>query len=226
MFLFAEAIVLISVLYFGSDFTVSLKVLYIAVFTIVNYLAFSEFLFSFASFGKDDNHGAASLGIRWYFVMLYSIVSVAALFVLTFLLPVSAVAQYIVQLSLFLIFLIGMVSGLLAGNIAAESAASERRANNTKERLTATFRKMELALTGSGKEGAEEVRASVKQLGSELIYFVPSDSPEAGELDFRLISLADSVLSGIQLGQDMSELSVRLNEFKMVLANRKGIYSN
>lgn len=226
MFLFAEALVVISVLYFGREFSTALKILYLLVFSIINYLAFFQVLVSIEAFSTDANHQVASTGIRWQVMIFYSIASVSMLLILSLAYPVSEIAQYIVQLLLILLLMIGMLSAEMSGRFSSSVAAEEHRISAAKQQLITIFRSMNTIMATRPVAGRNALEEEIRRIGSDLVYLTPSNAAEAHSMENRLVALAGSIRSRLESGQEAEAITPEVEEFKALFQARKAVYSN
>jgi len=228
MFLFAEALIFISIIYFLKEHPYQVQFLYISVFSLVNYLIFFRMVDSISSFSENQNQGVASKGIIWTSKLFYVIFSVSLLFILTFAIRASIVTQFIIQLILLFLFFITQSLGLFSGGNANLVETKENDLFSSKNELQKIFKKIELSIPSlSNSPEITQINFTLKSIAEDLAYYSPSNDSFAKQLDQQLIILANEIQQKISNPLDSTEiLRAKIHEFQLVFNSRKSIYFN
>ena len=218
----AIAIVLAFVLLY--PFFVFNQVAYIFTFVSVLLIYILFFLPMFlAPFRSDAGGIAVGGGIYYKGLSVYTFISVVNIILIFTLLPL-AVSLVIQCVALFVLLL-----WIFMAQLAKEHIDESLQAEETKKSAVIQLRNRasKLSAMTSSLDGNNPVRIGAKRIEENMRYLSPSDTPDARELDSRLLILLDTIIRDplvtSDAGAGSEQLKKKFDEFDVLYKERKSI---
>ena len=220
-----EALIVAAFLMFFSDLLPSdVLVLDVFVASVVYWLFFIDLIKPWTPENDPSQKRASSLGVRWFFTILYDIAAIAAmLFFAVVLLPFKV--QLLVQLALLLFVLLGL---LLASRTAARTQKiwqDEQQQRAGREDMMKILQELKSAAEISGTP--QSVVDEIASLCDEVRYISPANTNEAANLESQFVESARQIQFAFrEYNMNKDAIANQLAKCKRILQQRKSIYSN
>lgn len=222
--LLGEALIVLAFFLFRGAMPTNIFVLYLIV-TSVAYMSFFLDVFIPWNILKDKSHRVfGGLGVRWYCVILYAALAVAAMVVATFEYPLSFKAQLLLHGALMLVFLFGLLSAWAASEKVAQVHMEQQREAETAEDIKAMAAK--LLLKAQTVDASEDATSRIEAFKQETRFLSPTNNPEVRSIDETImkylqalyVQIDDEELNGKSIGKGLSAI-------ERLLEIRKSTYS-
>ena len=221
-----EALIIISFLYFGRNFTIRILTLNIIVSSIIYSLFFFEFLFPIVDF-KDKSHKTiGSLGLRWIFKSSYTVVSIVAMVIFNTVKPIDFNSQIIIQGILLFLLSIGLFMAMSASEKVHEVYLEEKDIHNRVENINITTNEIQSKLKQM-KDIPVELSTRINTLKENLRFISPSNNNDAFELETKFLNELKAIqerLFDIPLNND--KIIENIQNCERFFKERKQIFSN
>ena len=220
-----EALIVAAFLMFFSDLLPSdVLVLDVFVASVVYWLFFIDLIKPWTPENDPSQKRASSLGVRWFFTILYDIAALAAMiFFAVVLLPFKV--QLLVQLALLLFVLLGL---LLASRTAARTQKiwqDEQQQRAGREDMMKILQELKSAAEISGTP--QSVVDEIASLCDEVRYISPANTNEAANLESQFVESARQIQFAFrEYNMNKDAIANQLAKCKRILQQRKSIYSN
>ncbi len=220
-----EALIVAAFLMFFSDLLPSdVLVLDVFVASVVYWLFFIDLIKPWTPENDPSQKRASSLGVRWFFTILYDIAAIAAMiFFAVVLLPFKV--QLLVQLALLLFVLLGL---LLASRTAARTQKiwqDEQQQRAGREDMMKILQELKSAAEISGTP--QSVVDEIASLCDEVRYISPANTNEAANLESQFVESARQIQFAFrEYNMNKDAIANQLAKCKRILQQRKSIYSN
>lgn len=220
-----EALIVAAFLMFFSDLLPSdVLVLDVFVASVVYWLFFIDLIKPWTPKNDPPQKRASSLGVRWFFTILYDIAAIAAMiFFAVVLLPFKV--QLLVQLALLLFVLLGL---LLASRTAARTQKiwqDEQQQRAGREDMMKILQELKSAAEISGTP--QSVVDEIASLCDEVRYISPANTNEAANLESQFVESARQIQFAFrEYNMNKDAIANQLAKCKRILQQRKSIYSN
>ena len=220
-----EALIVAGFLVFFSNLLPSdVLVLDVIVASFIYWLFFIDLIKSWTPENDPSQKRASSLGVRWFFTIVYDIAAIATMiyFAVAFL-PFKV--QLLVQLALILFVLLGLL-------LASRTAARTQKIWQDEQQQRAGREDMKKALQDL-KNAAElsntpqPVVDEIASLCDEVRYISPANTREAAELEYQFVDSVRQIQFAFrEYNLNKEAIAEQLFKCKRILQQRKSIYSN
>ncbi len=220
-----EALIVAAFLMFFSDLLPSdVLVLDVFVASVVYWLFFIDLIKPWTPENDPSQKRASSLGVRWFFTIVYDIAAIAAMiYFAVALLPFKI--QLLVQLALLLFVLLGL---LLASRTAARTQKvwqDEQQQRAGREDMRKVLQELKNAAEMSGTP--QSVVDEIASLCDEVRYISPANTNEAADLEYQFVDSARQIQFAFrEYNMNKDAIANQLAKCKRILQQRKSIYSN
>lgn len=220
-----EALIVAAFLMFFSDLLPSdVLVLDVFVASVVYWLFFIDLIKPWTPENDPSQKRASSLGVRWFFTIVYDIAAIAAMiYFAVALLPFKI--QLLVQLALLLFVSLGL---LLASRTAARTQKvwqDEQQQRAGREDMKKVLQELKNAAEMSGTP--QSVVDEIASLCDEVRYISPANTNEAADLEYQFVDSARQIQFAFrEYNMNKDAIANQLAKCKRILQQRKSIYSN
>lgn len=221
---FGEALIVTAFLHFSMFSPGRITALNIVVTSIVFLLFMTRFLQPRHNFNDRSQKVFAGMGIRGYALIAYSIAATWLMIQMNGLPQLSFTTQLIVHAGLLFLFGLGLFFSTMATDKVEDvylEHTSQRAALDQARRVAAVI--SEKALRTDLDPAAKD---RIRQIGADLRYVSPANTPEAASLEDRLLSELQRLDSILSLpAPDHGQLAETLLNFESLYRQRKQVYA-
>ncbi len=220
------AIIITAFILFQGNIPNNILTLNISISLFAYILYFIDILIPWIS-KKDSSHKIiGSLGIRWFFTLLYTLSAITAMIICNYTYSLSFNFQIIVHSSLIFILLLGFTGMLHSSEQVNQIYQHEKKyANGIKEMKTSILTLQNRMYTIN--DLPESFVNRINRLEENIRFISPSNTPESYQLENLFIETINNIIIALPnytLNQDAIEIHLR--ESERIYQNRKNIYSN
>jgi hypothetical protein len=177
-----EVLIIICFLYFGRNLDTNILTLNIIVTTIIYALFNIDILFPMVDFKDKSQRIIGSLGIRWFFTILYSLFAIGAMVFFNKDKPIDFNIQIIIQGILFFLLLLGFLLAFSASAKVNEVYVEETINRSHLEDMKKATKEVILKLDKL-KDTPVDVIIRTSALFENLRFISPSNNQEASDLE-------------------------------------------
>lgn len=224
--LLGEVLIIIGFILFGEHLGRNTLILNIIIASIIYSLFFSDILFSWINLGDKSQRKIGTIGVRWIFTWLYTLLAIATMVVCNLLLNLSFPVQLFVHGILIFLLLLGFIAVISVSNKTKEVFTQENTNRNgvieMKKAITNLKNRMN-DLSGL----PEYFSNKIDTLEDDIRYLSPSNNLEAHELESSFTNTIRDIYIAIENFSMNEELiNNNLKKCERIFQNRKQIYSN
>ncbi len=224
--LLGEVLIIIGFILFGEHLGRNTLILNIIIASIIYSLFFSDILFSWINLGDKSQRKIGTIGVRWIFTWLYTLLAIATMVVCNLLLNLSFPVQLFVHGILIFLLLLGFIAVISVSNKTKEVFTQENTNRNgvieMKKAITNLKNRMN-DLSGL----PEYFSNKIDTLEDDIRYLSPSNNLEAHELESSFTNTIRDIYIAIENFSMNEELiNNNLKKCERIFQNRKQIHSN
>ena len=225
LLLAGEALIIISFLIFGKNFSTEILSLNIVVSTIIYALFFIDILFPMVNFGDKSHKAIGSLGLRWFFTISYSIAAIAAMFFFNYGTPTTITIQVIIHSILVFLLLLGLFTAVSSAQKTQSIYVEEKQTRSGLEEMKKSTKRVQLKLDQM-KDISNDIINSMNDLQENLRYLSPCDNPEAFELEASFLIQMKAVNDSLLITPiDDEHIIEQIENCKRTYLERKQLFS-
>ena len=224
--LLGEVLIIIGFILFGEHLGRNTLILNIIIASIIYSLFFSDILFSWINLGDKSQRKIGTIGVRWIFTWLYTLLAIATMVVCNLLLNLSFPVQLFVHGILIFFLLLAFIAVISVSNKTKEVFTQE---NTNRNGIT----EMKKAITNlknrmNDLAGLPEYFSNrIETLEDNVRYLSPSNNLEAHELESSFTNTIRDIHIAIDNFSMNEELiNNNLKKCERIFHNRKQIHSN
>lgn len=219
-----EALLIAAFILWGK-FEQNVLILNIVVTSIVYLLFTFDLLFPWINRKERTQKRIGSLGIWWSSVFIYSIAALVVVF--GFSSGWSFALSAIIQGALLLLLIFGLIASMGSADTVADVCIEQEIQRAGIDAMKRAVRKLQTKVDCCTEPISPDHRGRIAELGENLRYISPSNSPEASEIENEFIEVVSRIALRFEeysLNQETIERELR--EAESIYKNRKNIYSN
>jgi len=182
-----EAIIIISLLFFGRNLTDGILTLNIVVSTIIYALYFIDIIFPMVNFGDKSHKTIGSLGIRWFITILYSLAAVCAMIMMNIVHPTGIQTQLIIHAILLFMLSMGIFSSISSSEKVMDVFLKEQQTRSGLEEMKKSTQNVQRKLEQI-KNTPDDIILKMTALQDNLRYLSPCNNPDAFELEANFLT--------------------------------------
>lgn len=229
LLLAGEALIIISFLIFGKNFSTEILSLNIVVSTIIYALFFIDILFPMVNFSDKSHKSIGSLGLRWFFTLLYTIAAILVMFFFNYGTPVIFTFQLIIHSILFFFLLFGLFSAAISAQKTQAIYSEEKQIRDGLEDMKKETKKVQLKLEKMkdiSKDISKDIINITNDLQENLRYLSPCDNPDAFELEASYLLQMRAVNDSLLITPiDDEHILEQIENCKRTYLERKQLFS-
>jgi len=226
LLLIGEALIIVCFLFFGKDLDKDILKLDVIVSSVIYTLFFIDLIFPLINFADKSQKAVGSIGLRWFFTIIYAIIAILAMFFLQNVKPIEANSQIIIQCILFFLLLIGLFFSVSSSAKVKEVYLEEKQNRNRIDDMKKGTKEMQLKLDQM-KTIPAGIIVKVKALQDDLRYISPSNNQAAIDLENSFVHEIKAALNSlIDSPLNYDKITELILNCERVLKERKQIYSN
>lgn len=220
-----ELIIISCFLIFGKNLNVNIMILYIIVTSIIYSLFFWDIIFPIVAFRDKSQKTIGSIGLRWYFTLIYMFLAVGAMVFFLVFFPISFKFQLMIQIIFLFLFAFGIFISFEAGEKVKNVYDDTNQTNNLLDLIKRQTNESNFKLNKANKPPAIIIER-MNNLVDNLRYISPCNDTRAEEFEqnyLREIKSLDSLL--ILVPEDYNKVLEKISICENILKERKQIYS-
>jgi hypothetical protein len=220
-----EGLIITCFLYFGSNLSRNILTLNIVISSIIYLLYFIDVFFPLVDFKDKSQKTIGSLGLRWLFTFLYTIIAIGAMVLFTIYKPFDVNGQIIIHGILFFFLLFGLYFAISSSNkvneVFQQETGNRSRVDDMKKVTKDLQVKMEQTLNIPS-----DLKKRVSFLLENIRYISPSNTEEAIELESNYLKSIKSIQDCLyEVPLNIDSLTDNLNSCERIYNDRKQVYS-
>ena len=221
-----EILIITCFLYFGRNIETKLLTLNIIISTIVYSLYFIDILIPVVDFNDKSQKAIGSLGVRWFFTLLYTFLAFGVMVGFNIIKPVDITTQLIIHLILIFILAFGLFFAAASKQKVLEIYIEEDSNRNRVTEIKKALKDIQLKL-GQTYNIPKEINTRINNLQESLRFISPSNNIEAIELENKfLIDIKNLKESLFETPYNSEKTNERIKNCEQTFNDRKQIYSN
>lgn len=185
--LFGEALIIMSFLYFGKNTDVEILTLNIVVTSIVYGLFFMDILIPWVDFKSRSQKTIGSIGIRWFYSILYGALAIGGMVVFNKIPPLEFTLQLLIQGILFFILLLGFYLSFTASEKVEQIYVEEKQLRDQIDGMKAITKELQLKIDAM-QDIPSEIVLRINELQDNLRFLSPCNDRVAVELEQQFIN--------------------------------------
>lgn len=224
--LFGEALIITCFLYFGRNVQSEILGLNIVITSIIYSLLFLDILIPWVDFSDKSQKTIGSLGVRWFFTLLYIIVALVAMFMLNSTKPVSFYTQAIIQGIIFFFLLLGLLMAFSSSDKVKAVYAEEQNNRGRIDEMKKATKELQNKLAMLNNIPTDII-SRVNDIQENLRFLSPSNNVEAIDLEDKFVNQI-YVLSNCFTVEslDVDDVFSKIKNCELTYKERKQIFSN
>lgn len=208
-----------------KDAPLNLFALHLSVSLLIYALFFVDLLLPWVNWSDRSKSRIASIGLRWFFTCIYTILVIGTMIVCNRVFHVDFSVQLIIHGILLFILVLGMSGALHA----SDKVASVYKKEETLQSMVSEMRRAVAELKNVAYDFpnlSERIKQEIKDLEEDLRYLSPSDNLEAREIEQEFLQIIHDLSANfIKYSENSDRIMPLLEKAKYILKNRKSIYS-
>lgn len=221
-----ESLIIISFLYFGRNFNSNILILNIIVSSIIYSLFFIDILIPMVDFKDKSQKTIGSIGLRWFFTLLYTLFSIGVMLVFNLVKPIDVYSQIIIHGILIFFLSVGIYFAVSSSRKVNIVFLNEEQKLVRVEELKKATKEIKQKLEQT-KNIPNEILTRITTLYENLRFISPNDNKQAFELETQYLNEIKAVQNYVFIIPiDFVKINEVIQNCEKIYMERKQIFSN
>ena len=186
LFIFGEALIIISFVHFGKNLQPEILALNIVVTSLIYCLSFLDIFVPWLDLKERPQRKIGSIGIRWFITTLYLLAAVGAMIIFNTRFPIPFISQLIIQGFLFFLLLTGLYLAFSSAEKVHEVYSEQQLVLDNIDEMKRTTKELQLKLDRM-KDIPADVISKVNDLQDNIRFLSPCNNNRASELEKKFV---------------------------------------
>ena len=219
-----EALLIAAFILWGK-FEQNVLILNIVVTSIVYLLFTFDLLFPWINRKERTQKRIGSLGVWWSSVFIYSIAALVVVFFFSS--SWSFALTGIVQGALLLFLIFGLIGSMGVADTVSDVYIEQEVQRAGVDAMKRAVRKLQTKVECSTETISPDHRGRIIELGENLRFISPSNSPEASEIENEFVEVVSRLALRFEAySLNQATIERELREAESIYKSRKNVYSN
>jgi len=225
LLLFGEAVLITAFLVFRGKTADNILTLNIIVSSIIYGLFFFDILVPWIDLNDDSQRRVGSLGVRWFSVLLYALLSIATMICSNIVYDLTFQTQLVIHGGLFFILLLGLLGASHSSDKVKQVYDSETAHRSRIIEMKNVTRNLKDKMNEIGNF-PDIFTKQIATLEENLRFISPSNLKEAHDLENEFVTVIHEIgFSLVNFEMNREKIENNLKKLERIYQNRKNIFS-
>jgi hypothetical protein len=225
LYLFGEALIIVSFLYFGQNIQTDILTLNIIVSSVIFSLLFLDIIIPWVDFKDKSQKKIGSLGVRWFFTFLYIFLAIGAMISFNKIRTNQFVDQLIIHGVLFFLLLLGLFLAFLSSKKVGAVYVEEKPNRDLIDKMKKATQELQMKLD-SEQNIPSEILSRLTFLQDDLRFLSPCNNDDAMTLELKFIKEIKALNDCFfDLPINIEKIDCHLKSCEFAVKERKQIFS-